>query len=108
MSRRYQHPTPFPSKSGKWWMGSYYEYVPHRQQRQVKLCPRWENGRVVPKRLAQRILDSIVEPINRSAGACVEAKPDISFDAFVKIYERDYLPMSSRSSQSTVKGSLSE
>src|SRR5579862_10016322 len=70
---RYQHPKPFPSKSGKWWMGSFYEYVPHRCQRQVKLCPRWENGRVVPKRLAQRILDSIVEPINRSAGACVEA-----------------------------------
>jgi len=37
---------------------------------------------IVPKRLAQRILDSIVEPINRSAGVSVEAKPDISFDDF--------------------------
>lgn len=110
--RRYQRGSVFKNRTGTVWLGTYSEYVLDsngveiRKRRQVALGPVRKPDRDMTKREAQRLLQPYVDRVNASISAPAREHEIATFEAFSKIWQRDYLSLSKPSTQSTVRGQL--
>jgi integrase len=93
------------------WLGMYSEYVlnsygvENRARRQVVLGPvRRSDGTQMTKREAQRLLQPYVDRVNSSLSEPAREHKSATFEAFSKIWERDYLCLSKPSTQATMRG----
>lgn len=101
--RRYQRGSVYLNKARTVWLGMYSEYVldsygvENRARRQVVLGPvRKADGTQMTKREAQRLLRPYVDRVNSSLSETARERKSATFEAFSKIWERDYLPSQSR------------
>src|SRR4029077_20105482 len=60
----------------------------------------------VTKRDAQKLLQPFLDGVNNSISAPTKERKNITFAAFTAIWERDYLSLSKRSTQSGMRGHL--
>ena len=111
--RRFQRGSVFKNRAKTAWLGQYSNYVlesngaEKRIRKQMCLGPvRKPDGGDMTKREAQRLLQPFVDRVNASIGSPVRDHEDTTFEAFSKIWERDYLCLSKPSTQSTMRGQL--
>ena len=110
--RRFQKGSVFLNKSKTLWLGSYAEYVlnSHGVERRIRkqpvLCPVKIGETITRKRDAQKLLQPYLDRVNSSLSAPVRERKNATFDAFVQIWERDYLSLSKPSTQSSITGHL--
>lgn len=111
--RRFQRGSVFKNRAKTAWLGQYSNYVlgssgsDKRIRKQICLGPvRKPDGGDMTKREAQRLLQPFVDRVNASIGSPVRDHKDTTFEAFSKIWERDYLCLSKPSTQSTMRGQL--
>jgi integrase len=110
--RRFQKGSVFLNKTKTMWLGSYAEYildshgVEKRKRREVVLCPVKNEGIITRKREAQKLLQPTMDKANSSLSARVRERKNATFEAFVQIWERDYLSLSKPSTQSSITGHL--
>ena len=95
------------------WLGQFSNYVlesngaEKRIRKQMCLGPvRKPDGSDMTKREAQRLLQPYVDRVNASIAAPVREQKGATFEAFSKIWERDYLCLSKPSTRSTTRGQL--
>jgi integrase len=111
--RRFQRGSVFKNKTRTVWLGMYSEYVldssgvEKRKRKQVVLgAVRQPDGNDMTKREAQRLLQPYVDRVNASISAPGREHKSATFEAFSKIWERDYLSLSKPSTQCTMRGQL--
>jgi integrase len=110
--RRFQRGSVFLNKTKTQWLGMFAEYVldPHgvekRLRKQVVLCPVKIGGTVTRKREAQKLLQPCLDRVNSSLSAPARERKNATFEGFADIWERDYLALSKRSTQSGTRSYL--
>lgn len=111
--RRYQRGSVYPNKAKTVWLGNYTEYVldsdgeEKRVRHELVLGPiRKPDGTAMSKREAQRALQPYVDRVNSSLAAPAREHKSATLDAFVQIWDRDYLSLSKPSTQSTMRGHI--
>jgi integrase len=110
--RRFQRGSVFLSKAKTMWLGAYASYVldsngvETRKRREIVLCPVLKDGVRVTKRDAQKLLQPFLDGVNNSIAAPDKERKSITFAAFAEIWERDYLSLSKRSTQSAMRSCL--
>lgn len=109
--RRYQRGSVFLNKAKTVWLGMYAEYVldsngvEKRSRRQIVLGPvRKMDGAEMRKREALRLLQPYVDRVNSSLSMPAKEHRSATFEAFGKIWVRDYLALSKPSTQATMRG----
>jgi integrase len=109
--RRFQRGSVFKNKAKSVWLGMYSEYVldsngvEKRNRKQVVLgLVRKADGSEMTKREAQRFLQPYVDRVNSSLSAPAREYKTATFEAFSQIWVRDYLSLSKRSTQATMRG----
>jgi integrase len=109
--RRFQDGSVFKNKAGTVWLGQYSEYVldsngvEKRKRKQVMLGPIHKaNGETMTMREARRLLQPYVDRVNSSIASPNRQYNNATFEAFSKIWERDYLCLSKPSTQCTMRG----
>jgi integrase len=112
--RRFQKGSVFLNKTKTLWLGMYAEYVldangvERRERKQVtlslvKIIDATGVERKVTKREAQKLLQPYVDRVNSALSAPIRERKTATFEAFVAIWERDYLSLSKPSTQSGAK-----
>jgi len=111
--RRFQRGSVFKNRARTVWLGQYSNYVlesngaEKRIRKQICLGPvRKPDGSDMTKREAQRLLQPHVDRVNASIASPVQDRKNATFEAFSKIWARDYLCLSKPSTQSTTRGQL--
>ncbi len=111
--RRFQRSKPFKNKTRTVWLGMYAEYVldsngvEQRNRKQVVLGPiRKPDGSEMTKKEAARILQPYLDRVNSSLSATARAHKSVTFEAFSKIWVRDYLSGKKPSTQATMHGQV--
>lgn len=111
--RRYQRGSVYKNKAKTVWLGMYSEYVldssgaDKRERRQIILgSVRKTDGTQMSKREAQRILQPHVDRVNSSLAEPARLHRSATFEAFAKIWERDYLCLSKPSTQASMRGQI--
>jgi len=111
--RRFQRGSVFKNRPKTVWLGQYSNYVlethgvEKRQRTQICLGPvRKFDGSHMTKREAQRLLQPYVDRVNASIAFPVPNHKNATFEAFSKIWERDYLCLSKPSTRCTMRGQL--
>jgi len=109
--RRYQRGSVYQNKAKTVWLGNYTEYVldsdgqEKRVRHELVLGPIRRADRIaMSKREAQRALQPYVDRVNSSLSAPAREHKSTTLDAFVQIWDRDYLSLSKPSTQSTMRG----
>jgi len=109
--RRYQRGSVFQNRAKTVWLGAYSEYVldsdgvEKRKRKSIVLGPvRKPDGEEMRKREALRLLQPYLDRVNSSISAPSREHKSATFEAFLKIWERDYLSLSKPSTQSTMRG----
>ena len=110
--RRFQQGSVYQNQTGTLWLGKYAEYVlnangvEQRIRHQIVLSPVKNGEKVIGKREAQRILQPHVDRVNFALSKPDTERKAATFEAFAKIWERDYLSLSKPSTQSAAKSNL--
>jgi integrase len=110
--RRFQKGSVYLNKARTVWLGSYAEYildshgVEKRVRKQIVLCAVKIGERLIGKREAQRLLQPYLDRVNSSLAAPAREQKSATFEAFVAIWERDYLSLSKPSTQSSTRSQL--
>lgn len=111
--RRYQRGSVYLNKARTVWLGMFSEYVldsygvENRARRQIVLGPvRKADGTQMTKREAQRLIQPYVDRVNSSLSESAREHKSATFDAFSRIWERDYLCLSKPSTQATMRGQV--
>lgn len=110
--RRFQRGSVFQNKTKTQWLGMFAEYVldshgvERRIRKQVVLCPVKTGETIIRKREAQKLLQPYVDRVNASLAAPVREHKSATFEAFSETWERDYLSLSKRSTQSGMRSHL--
>jgi integrase len=109
--RRFQKGSVYQNQAKTVWLGTYSEYVldangvEKRKRKSVVLGPvRKPSGDQMRKREARRLLQPYLDRVNSSISAPSREHKSATFEAFAKIWERDYLSLSKRSTQATMRG----
>ena len=109
--RRFQRGSVFQNKTRSVWLGTFSEYVldadgvERRKRKSVVLGPvRRPDGEEMRKREAQRLLQPYLDRVNSSISVSSRENKSATFEAFVLIWERDYLSLSKPSTQATMRG----
>jgi integrase len=109
--RRFQRGSVYQNQAKTVWLGMYSEYildpngVERRKRKSVILGPiRKANGEEMRKREARRLLQPYLDRVNSSISAPAREHKSATFEAFVAIWERDYLSLSKPSTQATMRG----
>jgi integrase len=109
--RRFQRGSVYQNRAKTVWLGMYSEYVldsngvERRRRKSVVLgLVRKSNGEGMRRREAQRLLQPYIDRVNSSISGPSREHKSVTFDAFVVIWERDYLSLSKPSTQSTMHG----
>lgn len=110
--RRFQKGSVFLNKTKTLWLGMYSEYVldshgvEKRVRKQVTLCPVKVGDQITRKREAQRMLQPYLDRVNSSIASPARERKSATFEAFAAIWERDYLSLMKRSTQSGFRSYL--
>jgi integrase len=105
--RRFQRGSVYLNKTKTLWLGMYSEYildsygVEKRARKQVVLSPA-----TMTKRNARRLLQPHLDRVNSSLSQAARERKSATVDAFLGIWERDYLSITKPSTQSSVKSHL--
>ena len=109
--RRFQRGSVYKNKAKTIWLGMYSEYVldsggvEKRIRKQIVLgTVRKPDGSERTKREAIRLLLPYVDRVNSSLSAPAREHRSATFEAFSQIWVRDYLSLSKRSTQATMRG----
>ena len=101
--RRFQASSPYKNKTKTLWKGSFSKYIldsngtERRKRTEITLGPG-----TMTKRQAQHILQPYIDEVNASIGKPLRA--DISFRTLVSFWRENYLVLSKRSTQATMRG----
>lgn len=107
--RRFQHGSVYQNKSKTQWLGMYAEYVLDAQgiekriRKQVILSPTKTAEGTVSKRQAEKLLQPYVDRVNASISSPARERKNVTLDAFLEIWERDYLSLYKPSTQSSMR-----
>jgi integrase len=105
--RRFQRGSVYLNKTKTLWLGAYAEYVlsahgvETRIRKQVVLSPA-----TATKRNVRRLFQHHLDRVNSSLAESVRERKSATVDAFLKIWERDYLSIAKPSTQSSVRSQL--
>ena len=111
--RRFQRGTVYLNATKTQWIGSYSEYaldghgVERRKRVRIVLSPsRKDDGTPVRKNEAKNLLQPYINRVNEQSTFPSRERKTATFEGFAKIWEDDYLILSKRSTQSSVRTQL--
>lgn len=111
--RRFQRGTVYLNKTKTQWLGAYSEYaldahgVERRKRVPIVLSPaRKGDGTPVRKSEAKNLLQPYINRVNEQSTFPVRERKTATFEAFATIWENDYLVLSKRSTQNSVRTQL--
>lgn len=111
--RRFQRGTVYLNKTKTQWIGAYSEYaldghgVERRKRVRIVLSSaRKDDGTAVRKSEAKNLLQPYINRVNEQSTFPSRERKAATFEGFAEIWENDYLVLSKRSTQSSVRTQL--
>lgn len=105
--RRFQRGSVYLNKTKTLWLGMYSEYVLNAHGVETRIRKQVVLGTAaITKRKVRRLLQPHLDRVNSSLAESIRERKSATVDAFLTIWERDYLSIAKPSTQSSVRSQL--